>query len=362
MNAAAKILIVDDERHVRSALARLLRHSPFEVDTAENAATALERLSESDYDLVISDLKMPGQDGIELLSQVRDQYPDTSRILLSGHADREDLNQAINRSNIETFLDKPWDNDDLVRRIVEATRKCQARRRESADTNLRNSELQSARAMLMDLVPADLIDPDLHARSLFETCHHLGGDGLNFWRDGRNLHFYLLDVAGHGARAGMESFAVQHMLNGGDMSNPAGVVAELHQAYPYRDDVMHYLTIMAGCLDVDSGDLTYCQAGHPSPLVVSRDTFTVTRHGDGGFPVGLLDTVEFENQRLVLAPGELLVLHSDGLAEHCDDAFEAFLLMNSCLPADALTDAIIAWRNQQETDDDISALFISLTD
>ncbi len=113
MGAAPVVLLVDDDARVLSALRRALRREAYDLEVAGNAARALERLAiDPPIALVISDYKMPGMNGIELLTRVRSRHPETARILLSGWAceicasDRE-------AAGLVALLAKPWDDGEL---------------------------------------------------------------------------------------------------------------------------------------------------------------------------------------------------------------------------------------------------------
>lgn len=107
------ILIIDDEEFVRNALVRALRSEDYDVRTADGPKAAWEALSERPADIVLSDFKMPRMTGLELLQRVREQYPDTIRIMLTGHADTETVIDAVNNSEIYRFMTKPWNDDEL---------------------------------------------------------------------------------------------------------------------------------------------------------------------------------------------------------------------------------------------------------
>jgi CheY-like chemotaxis protein len=112
-----RILCVDDEENILKALERNLR-SEFAVDTALGASEALEKLAArgpagDSYAVVVSDLRMPGMDGIQFLSEVRRCYPDTVRLILSGNADLTAAIAAVNEGNIFQFLTKPSSPDRL---------------------------------------------------------------------------------------------------------------------------------------------------------------------------------------------------------------------------------------------------------
>jgi len=108
-----RLLIVDDEPSILKALARTFRAEAYEVVTASNSKEALARLQEAPAQVIISDYMMPGMNGAELLKQVKTLYPDTIRIMLTGHADTGAVMGAINEGAVYKFILKPWNDDDL---------------------------------------------------------------------------------------------------------------------------------------------------------------------------------------------------------------------------------------------------------
>lgn len=114
-----RILCVDDEPHVVRALQWLLRKE-FEVHSATSAADALAILGKHDFDVVVSDQRMPGVTGVEFLREVRRMAPRAMRILLTGYADLEAMMRSVNESEVYRFVTKPWDIRELPRLIGEA--------------------------------------------------------------------------------------------------------------------------------------------------------------------------------------------------------------------------------------------------
>lgn len=108
----SKILLVDDEPNVLSALTRSLFDEPYQIVTELSGETALERMKNEQIKVVVSDEKMARMSGSEFLSQVREQYPHTVRIMLTGHATLDAAMRAVNEGEIYRFFSKPW--DDLV--------------------------------------------------------------------------------------------------------------------------------------------------------------------------------------------------------------------------------------------------------
>lgn len=114
--ATPRILIVDDDRAVRTALKINLSKSRYEVETAVNTIEAHKFLSEGVWDLVLTDVKMPGASGLTLLTQIRQSWPDTSVILMTGYGNVEDAVRAM-REGASDYLIKPITKDDLLVRI-----------------------------------------------------------------------------------------------------------------------------------------------------------------------------------------------------------------------------------------------------
>jgi diguanylate cyclase (GGDEF)-like protein len=114
------LLLVDDEPHVCSSLARILRRDNYRVLTAHSADDALAVLAKNAVDVVLSDQRMPGKKGTELLAAVRDLYPNTVRLILSGAAEIQDITHAMGTGAIYKFLTKPIDPALLRANIAEA--------------------------------------------------------------------------------------------------------------------------------------------------------------------------------------------------------------------------------------------------
>jgi len=109
-----RILCVDDERNVLRALQRIFLDDDYEIFTAESAEEGLTILEEEeDFQLVISDYRMPGQNGVDFLREVCRRRPETVRIVLSGYADAGAIVSAINEGQIYKFIPKPWNDDEL---------------------------------------------------------------------------------------------------------------------------------------------------------------------------------------------------------------------------------------------------------
>ncbi len=115
----SKLLLVDDEPNLTSALVRSLDRTQFEIFTADSAQQGLMILAGNDIDVVVSDERMPGMTGSQFLTEVRKKWPNTIRMILSGQADLEAAVRAINEGEVYRFLLKPCHPKELQMTILQ---------------------------------------------------------------------------------------------------------------------------------------------------------------------------------------------------------------------------------------------------
>lgn len=107
------LLFVDDEENVLNAMKRLFRRENYRIFLANGAEKALTVLEKEKIQLIVSDHRMPGMTGAELLIKVKQMYPDTIRIMLTGYADVNAIMGAVNEGAVYKFITKPWNDEDL---------------------------------------------------------------------------------------------------------------------------------------------------------------------------------------------------------------------------------------------------------
>lgn len=118
--AERSLLLVDDEENILSALTRVFRREGYRLHRAPSGSAGLEILAQHRVDVIISDQRMPEMTGVEFLSKVKERYPDTVRIVLSGYTDLNSVTEAINKGAVYKFLTKPWEDDLLLKNVREA--------------------------------------------------------------------------------------------------------------------------------------------------------------------------------------------------------------------------------------------------
>jgi len=114
MPDTAAVFVIDDEPMVATAIRSFLQlETSYAIHTFTEPARALDALADEEPKVVIADFMMPGMDGISFLRQVRERRPFTTRVLLTGYADKENAIRAINEAGLYYYLEKPWDNEHL---------------------------------------------------------------------------------------------------------------------------------------------------------------------------------------------------------------------------------------------------------
>jgi sigma-B regulation protein RsbU (phosphoserine phosphatase) len=400
-NSVMKVLVVEDALDVQLYLGELLKKWGFDVVFAGNGREACALLESGAIRLVISDWVMPEMSGVELCRQIRSaplrHY--IYVILLTSRNAEHDLLEGMD-AGADDFLTKPFNAEELharikaAQRVLRLERVLEARNRELSHANLElkksqdtlHRDLEAAARMQRSMLPASDQAPNLNLESLFCPATVVAGDIFSYLKlDGSHLAFYHIDVAGHGVRSAMLSFTLGKILSSsveegspvkqadpacpGDVriTSPAVVVAELNRRFQDKDESTPYFTMIYGVLNTATGHVRMCQAGHPNPLRVTPEG-TVARLGSGGYPVGLLPDIAYEDIEFSLQPGDRLFCYSDGISECMDTEQQAFgteRLVNHLLQLrreplpemlDSLRTRLQEWRDSQPFDDDVSLI------
>lgn len=143
------VLVVDDEASILRALQRTFYGQPFELHTAQSGEEAIGLLEQRNYDLVLSDMRMPGMSGADVLHRAYDFNPASVRMLISGFSDHDLIIKAINNGRIHGFVEKPWSNHCLVDKVKALLAEQQA------ENQAKKSELQPIEYSTDDVTPSE---------------------------------------------------------------------------------------------------------------------------------------------------------------------------------------------------------------
>jgi phosphoserine phosphatase RsbU/P len=311
MGEPATILVIDDDPQVRGAFRRMLDRQGFQTLGAEDGRRGLEAFREAPPDAVLLDLRMPEMDGLEVLSVLVSESPETPVVVSSGEGTLRDAVEALRRGAWD-FVTKPvFDPALLAYSLQRALEKARLRRQNSdyrkhlEHTNRVLAEAlgelradqQGARLLQVHLLPRDglALGPYTARRRLYPS-RVLSGDFVDYFPIGTgHAAFYVADVAGHGAASAfvtailttlVAKYRQTHALLGDTtVLDPPEMLAHLDRDLASMSLSQH-VTAFYGVLDLGREHLRFANAGlFPFPLVDDGSGITVLE--SAGRPLGL---------------------------------------------------------------------------
>lgn len=336
-NSSAKLLIIDDDCRVRASLADYLEDSGFQVLQAAGALAGLELFDLHHPDLVISDLRMPQMDGLELVRRINRRCPDLPVIIVSGAGVMADAVEALRLGAVD-YLIKPIEDlavlEHAVRRALERQRLQQENLRYREQLEAANRGLQASLQLLQEdqdaarQVQANMFPPTPWEAGGFCFAHkvipslYLSGDFVDyFWIDEHRLGFYLADVSGHGASSAFVTVLLKFMTTrllyeskrSGPLPafRPSDVLAHLNRGL-IACNLGKHVTMLGGVIDLSTQQLHYSIGGHLPLPILFADQKACYLSGKG-LPVGIFEGATYENHTLSLPNAFSLGLFSDGI-------------------------------------------------
>jgi phosphoserine phosphatase RsbU/P len=201
------------------------------------------------------------------------------------------------------------------------------------------------------LPPTELRLPGLRIARAFRPCADLAGDAVGVVAFAHGpVGLYLLDVSGHGVGAALLSFTLNHTLSpsaegslliedtgrGVTVVPPSRVAERLNRQFP-MDRTRQYFTCVYGVFDGLQGRFDYVLAGHPAPILLPRTGPPAPLRGRG-LPIGMIENATFDDETVILQPGDRLYLYTDGVVEALDASEQEFGSMRLMAEVDRLRD------------------------
>lgn len=379
---SAAILIVDDSSFNRLLLKRRLHELGFaEPEMATNGLEALAAIAARRFDVVLLDLEMPELDGIGVLERLHGQPHAPPVIVISAQTDMAGVIRCI-ELGAEDYLPKSFDPPLLRARLHAVLEK--KRLRDLADERLAalEAELESARRAQLSLVPRDfaaLSRGRITIAAHMEPAREVGGDLYDILPIGpHHLMFVVADVAGKGASAGLTMARAFGLLRAaarladeaGAVPDPGALLAITNTDLAADNPEMTFITAALGVVDTRDGSGRLCVAGHEAPLLLGGAAVETL----GGYRIqpalGIIEGLAYASIPFALAPGQALLLLSDGVTEAQDDTGALFgkdrvlaALAGQSEPAPAiaaLLAAVAGFVQEAPAADDVTVLALRL--
>ncbi len=322
------ILVVDDEPLVLDTVVPFLircGHDAVGCSTTTQA-TALLGNQDGAIDLLLTDVCMPHRDGVSLLHQVRQRFPDIDFILMTGHSQIVDLRQAV-EEGAAGFLRKPLKLAEL--RVL--TEKVAVSRADRTHIYRLSQSLGTERSLRENMTRERMFARRLHQR-IFPTdfswlsqtkvaIRHLpqaglGGDYMDIrpYGPGKALIF-VADVSGHGMPAAFGGIALKTWFSSLEIGlSPVDVLARADGVMRDLFPGEYYATAFCAGYEEATRHLTFASAGHPAPLVCSSDGQYRILLGNGA-ALGTASAPQREALATTLAEDDILIAYTDGLTD-----------------------------------------------
>lgn len=318
------ILVVDDELEALKAMAQLLeRRGGYRTLIAASGEQAMEVMAANKVDIVITDLRMPGMDGLEVLRRINTEYPAVDVIISTAYASVDSAVDAL-RKGATDYLQKPNKPKEMLEKVREILeRRTKTKRREAELEAVRKrdvtreSELRKAGAIQQRWIPQGYQGRHISLVTGYQSAEELSGDFMDVVElDERRLGFVVGDVVGHGLPASLQTGIVQRLIKK-EMLDGKSAAQAFTSINSFLYDEYHMdsaFTAFAGVFDGEEYVLRYAIGGHPPPIQVTPEgkcSFLET-----SCP-GLLvvPSHEYVEHVLALYPGDRLCIYTDGVVE-----------------------------------------------
>lgn len=331
MNPAPRMLIADDHPDVLAALRLLLRSEGWQTEAASSPAEVIEAINSRDFDLVLMDLNYArdttsGQEGLDLIARIRALDSALPVVAMTAWASIELAVEAMRRG-VADFVQKPWENAGLLRVLRDEVAAGRARRREQRLKANRDRELSAAEEIQQQLLPQRM--PSIRGCELavaWRPADVVSGDYFDVIQfDENRAALCVGDVMGKGMPAALVMSNVQALVKTFASASlpPKRLCEQVNRAICGNLPEGRFITFFYSMFETQSRRFHYANAGHNPPLLVRRAGRTM-RLTEGGTVLGLFPESHYSQGEIRLAPGDRLILFTDGVTEAANQAGELF--------------------------------------
>ena len=350
----ARLLVADDQPDVLEALRLLLTQHDFSLQLVTSPVTALEHLRRDTWDLLLMDLNYSrdttsGDEGLTLLKDAHDIDATLPIVVMTAWGNIELAVEAM-RAGAQSFVQKPWDNSDLVRVLQREVERGRGVREQSA---LHQREERDALLIQRALLPGSLPQNEVfQVAGRWQPASGFGGDCYDAMLfTPTTLGLSIADVAGKGLPAALLMSSLQAAVRAFavEATPPPAICASVNRLLCGQMIAGRFATMCVLRLDRARGKLMYANAGHNPPLVVHANG-TLERLTTGGIVLGVFPDAVFDGGEVSLRPGDRIVLFTDGITEarnggedeYGEGRLAAALVRHRLLDAAALHDTLWA--------------------
>jgi len=326
-----KILLVDDEEINRKIIMYSLNKEIYEFIESENGISAIEKLKETDIDIILLDLMMPEMDGFEFLSwkQKQEDYKNIPVIVNSALMDMDNIVRAMELGVYEYFT-KPLQSDVLkyqlplkIRNAVNFYQLYQSlllQKQEMERQKLRlEEELKIASELQKSLLPKQKIsEKNFEIFSICRPIDDLGGDFFDYTIGENDLQLIIADVSGHGTSAALLTSALKSFYqNHIKQKLPPHILLKIlnENLYNILNHTDYYITALSLLIHFQDKTISGSNAGHLLPILYKSKTGKLDSLESPSFFLGIMPNQNYDLFTMNYDPGDIMFIFTDGLVE-----------------------------------------------
>ncbi len=325
MKSSPSLLIVDDELSNLQKLQRTFV-SDFVIRQAQSGDEALTLLQSGPVDVIITDQKMAGMTGVELLSASLEWCPDARRIILTGYTEVDYLMDAINQGQVHRYITKPWQPFPLKQTVLQDLEHFQLKRQ----NKILEEQFRIAEEVQKHLFPRVLPTFDtLDFCGFCKPAWQVGGDFFDFLRLSETEFCVAVgDISGKGISAALLMASLHALLRSHapyHRREVSRLLGDVNRLLCAMTDDQRFATCFYAVFDAEAGSLTYGNAGHNPPLLIRGSGAAETESlPASGLMLGIFESSTYDQVQLPFAVGDTLIIYTDGIVEAQNEEGEEF--------------------------------------
>ena len=318
----ADILIVDDTPANLRLLSKMLRDADYHVRPVPDGELALNAARSNSPDLILLDIKMPGLNGYQVCTRLKGDRStrDIPVIFISALDEIQDKVEAFNVGGLD-YITKPFQLEEVLARVRTHLELRELQIQLQEKNRRMEAELTLAGEVQRSFLPVGIPEtPGWQISFELMPARKTSGDFYDVFRlPDERIGLITADVVDKGIGAALFMALCYGLLKTSIMdhpSQPEQVFSMVNQRILEYTTANQFLTIFYGILDIKSGQLVYCNAGHCPPLLCRNSgAGSVEELQKGGLPLGIYKNRTWSREFAVISPGDVLVVYTDGITE-----------------------------------------------
>ena len=327
---AEEILIVDDKPANLRLLSQMLADRGYVVRAVKSGVRALESIRATPPNLILLDIKMPGMDGYEVCRRLKElpELRSIPVIFISALNEIQNKVQGFDVGGVD-YITKPFQYEEVIARVETHLALQRFQKRLQKANRRYEKELKLAGSLQANLIPKQAPTvPGFQLSFMLRSARETSGDFYDiFPLNSRHIGILVADVVDKGAAAALLmafSRTLLRTLAEELPEHPDRVLNNVNQRMVSYTDGSHFVTVFYGILDPEKNELVYSNAGHNPAIHLKAANGEMKMLKNTGMPLGLFDDQNWQQQKIQLDPGDLVVMYTDGITDAQNPLYELY--------------------------------------